>query len=280
MASSSNGIRTEELRCSVGSRTICFLEAGQPDGKPCLFVHGSPGCRLQALRFRSGLEQHNLRLIAPDRPGCGCTFPSHEDTAAVSDIEALLDFLGIEAIPVLAVSGGVATALAAASALPDRITSLVLVSGLGLLTTKENIREATAGQRLLMSLARRRPAAVRLALLPAVLAVRFVRTPSGSGPEAERLAALVSEMKATFQQGTPGPALDLIRASHAERVDLSSIRQPVVAWHGSDDRQAPLTAMSALIGQLPRGELHVLAGEDHFLFERHAAEILSGIEKR
>lgn len=96
-----------------------------------------------------------------------------------------------------------------------------------------------------------------------------------SKPPDEALRTLIVEMQETFRQGTRGPAVDLANASRVELVNLEAVGQPVVAWHGSQDRHAPLPAMQALIDRLPDSTLHVVEGADHFVMETHADMLFS-----
>ena len=175
-----------------------------------------------------------------------------------------------------AVSGGVAAALIAANALGERLDRLLIASGLGLVNRRHLLDGASLSNRFLAITARRGPSAAQLALAPASLMSRLM--PIGSRPGADdRLHDLLREMRETFAQGTRGPALDLFTASRVDQLDLAAVHQPVVAWHGSRDRYAPLPAMRALVDRLPNAELLVLDGGDHFIFESHADALLADL---
>ncbi len=73
-------------------------------------------------------------------------------------------------------SGGVAAALIAASALHARIDRLVLASGLGVVNGRKLLDEASPSNKLLAVAARRGPAVARLSLTPPYLATRLMPT--------------------------------------------------------------------------------------------------------
>ncbi|MGH8915091.1 MAG: alpha/beta fold hydrolase, partial [Acidimicrobiia bacterium] len=109
-------------------RLLAWEEAGDPDGAPILFCHGSPGSRLQRRVFMNDLS--GVRMITPDRPGCGRSDyqPGRRIGDWVEDATALVEHLGLSELGVLGFSGGTPYAIAAAASdLPIR--ALGIVSG-------------------------------------------------------------------------------------------------------------------------------------------------------
>lgn len=269
-----------DLAVHFGPRTLTASVLGPEEGRPALFFHGAPGCRLQALRLEAAATARRIRLIAIDRPGCGRTSPTSGNLAEqlVQDVEAILDALDLERAAAMAVSGGVAAVLLAAAALPGRIDRVVIASGLGLLANRGNLAGAGVSQRMLSIIARNSVSATRVALAFPYLMSRLAPiTPEHDGNQ-ERRNVLIREVRETFLQGTRGPAEDMSTASRVEVVDLAAVDQRVIAWHGSSDRHAPLAAMKALVERLPSASLHVVEGADHFLFESRAELILAELD--
>jgi pimeloyl-ACP methyl ester carboxylesterase len=122
----------ETLRLPDGRR-LGWCEYGDPAGRPVLAFHGTPACRLLFAPADTPAARLGLRVIAPDRPGYGQSDPEPGRTLSQwsSDVDALLDHLGVREAPILAISGGGPYAVATAAHLGQRITGLALVSPLG-----------------------------------------------------------------------------------------------------------------------------------------------------
>jgi pimeloyl-ACP methyl ester carboxylesterase len=106
-------------------------EYNDPRGLPVLALHGTPGSRLMfALAHEAA---RGVRLIAPDRPGYGLSdYRRAESLAQIAeDLGAVADAYGLGRFAVIGVSGGGPHAVAAAGAMPDRISILALIGPVG-----------------------------------------------------------------------------------------------------------------------------------------------------
>ena len=119
---------------------IYFEESGNPDGKPCVFVHGGPGGG-SSPEGRQFFDPERYRIIVFDQRGCGRSRP-HASLEAnttwhlVSDIERLRESLNIKQWLVFGGSWGSTLALAYAQTHPEAVTELVL-RGIFLLRPQE-----------------------------------------------------------------------------------------------------------------------------------------------
>ena len=119
---------------------IYFEESGNPDGKPCIFVHGGPGGG-SSPEARQFFDPQRYRIVVFDQRGCGQSRP-HASLEAnttwhlVADMEQLRRELGIERWLVFGGSWGSTLALAYAQAHPEVVTELVL-RGIFLLRPQE-----------------------------------------------------------------------------------------------------------------------------------------------
>ena len=87
-------------------RQLCFLEFGDPNGRPLLFLHHMMGGPMWLPEARRSAAENGWHVIAPSRPGFG-----HSDALAltgealvnqtVDDLCALLDYESIKAAVIL-----------------------------------------------------------------------------------------------------------------------------------------------------------------------------------
>lgn len=120
--------------------TIYFEEAGNPKGKPVVFLHGGPGGGIIS-NYRRYFNPEKWRIILLDQRGCGQSKPFAElkDNTTwdlVSDIEKLRNHLSIARWSVFGGSWGSTLALAYAIKHPDSVAELFL-RGIFLLRKKE-----------------------------------------------------------------------------------------------------------------------------------------------
>ena len=126
---------------SVGDgHEVYFEESGNPDGKPCVFVHGGPGGGTSPAA-RQFFDPARYRIVLFDQRGCGQSTPHASLTAnttshLIDDMERLREELGIEQWLVFGGSWGSTLSLAYAQSHPERVTQLVL-RGIFLLRPEE-----------------------------------------------------------------------------------------------------------------------------------------------
>ena len=79
-------------------RTLGYEILGDADGSPLFFFHGTPGSRLVLAEDDLLAQVPGLRLILPDRPGCGLSDPAPARTLIdwPGDVAQLADHLGLE----------------------------------------------------------------------------------------------------------------------------------------------------------------------------------------
>ena len=109
---------------------IYYEQAGNPDGRPVVFLHGGPGGGLVP-EYRRFHDPAAYRVVLFDQRGSGQSTPHaglEENTTwdLVSDIEKLREHLGIESWQVFGGSWGSTLALAYAQRHPERVRQLVL----------------------------------------------------------------------------------------------------------------------------------------------------------
>lgn len=258
-------------------RSLAYAEQGDPQGRPVLFCHGTPGSRLSITRSMADeAEALGLRLIAPDRPGYGFADPQPGRTLAdwPRDAAALFDSLGIGRFGVLGYSLGSAYALACAAVLGDRVSSVILCGAL-----------APEGPSVpAVALARDNPAGLREMLSPlagnpeALLEALFAQ--AAAADRAARAApgvedALRRDCAETLRQGIGAMIDDFTLAAGRWGFRPEDIAQPVRLWHGLDDASVPPAASEWLAARLPSGNLQLLPGRGHLCLDACCTAIIS-----
>jgi pimeloyl-ACP methyl ester carboxylesterase len=109
---------------------ISYLDAGAPDGDVVFYFHGTPSSRMQAAGpVDAAAAELGLRVIAPDRPGCGgSSFVRYRVADYAAIVARFADALGIGEFGVIGTSGGGRYALSCGSALPGRVRRVAAVS--------------------------------------------------------------------------------------------------------------------------------------------------------
>ncbi|MGW7515488.1 alpha/beta fold hydrolase [Streptomyces sp. NPDC054796] len=114
-------------------RTVHFSDTGEQDAKPVLFMGGT-GTTARASGMtdflRTTRENLKLRLISVERNGFGDT--EYDGSLGFADytrdVAAVLDELGVEKAPVIAISGGGPYAAHFAAERPERVSALHLAA--------------------------------------------------------------------------------------------------------------------------------------------------------
>lgn len=240
----------ETQRCDrPDGRTLTYAVAGAPDGTPVVAHHGTPGSRLFAALLDEPARERGVRVLVPDRPGFGGSDPPLPDYRPGAMLGPVLDAESLDAVPVLAFSGGGPAALAAAGA-GERVTRVALVAGAvpGAESPLDALANVPYGLRVLFGIS---GAIARLRGPEAVVGQYTDR--DVAGPVAEQVAADFHEGLA---QGARATAREF-RQDDATAVDADAVNVPLRAWHGRDDENVPLAAVREFVTAAD-GELTVL----------------------
>jgi pimeloyl-ACP methyl ester carboxylesterase len=109
---------------TVSGRRLCFAEWGPPDAPAVVYLHGTPGSRLNTHSSGAAYaDAVGARVVTYDRPGYGRSdrLRGRSVVDCVADVEALVDHLGIDRFAVSGASGGGPHSLAVAARLGDRV---------------------------------------------------------------------------------------------------------------------------------------------------------------
>ncbi|MCL1971284.1 MAG: alpha/beta hydrolase [Candidatus Bathyarchaeota archaeon] len=108
-------------------RKLGYVTIGK--GKTVIYFHGTASSRLEAYLLKHLTSKGEIRIIALDRPGYGLSTykPRKNIRDFNSDVNFLVDHLGIDTFSVLGWSGGGVFALAYMSCFPQRVTQGVVM---------------------------------------------------------------------------------------------------------------------------------------------------------
>lgn len=279
---------THVIRLKDGRR-LAYAEWGDPEGIPILHQHGMPGSRLDHAADLEFYRALGVRVITPDRPGYGLSDP-HPHGRLIdwpADVEELADVLGIGSFGITALSGGGIYALACASAIPERLTE-VIVTGcpgpMGRAGAGDGMRFMTRAGVFLAGRAAWLVEGV-VGMLAGVIRRYpdlFVEGSNRDKPAADRRWMSIRSVKAgaadtlreAFRHGGAGYVQDLNLLAGRWGFALEDIRVPIQLWHGDEDTVIPLHHSQYLAAVMPGATLRVCPGEAHMLMWNHLTEIL------
>ena len=256
-------------------RRLCFDDVGDPDGRPVLYVHGTPDSRRARHPDDTAAAALGVRLIAVDRPGAGGSDPHPAGTVGsfADDAAALAAHLGITRWGVLAWSAGALFGLAVAARHPALVDRVGIVAGLppfaayaepGVLdgagpdrrTIAELGAELGAAGRRRAARPARRPVAVRPRAGPRVRAGGRRRRPAGrAGRRAGR-----DRRDGGRRRRRRGPGASPVCTRDIELqvldpdIDLADVRCPVQLWYGTADHVGA-AVVRPLVRRPPPGRL-------------------------
>ncbi|MER7071256.1 alpha/beta hydrolase [Terrabacter sp. NPDC000476] len=283
-------------------RRLDVWQGGDPSGRPVLFLHGTPGGRLQAALGDGPARRAGVRLLAFSRPGYGGSSDARTSLASVADdAAAVADLLGVDRFAVLGVSGGGPFALGVAACRAGRVTRVGVVAGPGPLLAEELARDPDADPAADPDADGAVDPAVDLSVDPAVraalagdhdaaVALRDAAAVGGSdaGPGAGLRAPvaggfvspeILEPWAGSGRPGIPpyrGASRDWLALAVGWDVDLADVRAPVTLWYGDRDRLVPPAHGRWLHERLPTSRLVVRAGEGHLgTLLTHWGEVLT-----
>ena len=259
-------------------RRLTYDDVGAPDGRPIVYLHGCPDCRLTRHPDDELAAAIGVRVLAVDRPGYGGSDAPRDWTrrSMAEDVVALLAHLNIDRSAVLGWSSGGQIALACAAVAPERVAAVGLVA-----STVPTPFEGDAGAVVAEML----PFVAPDGLDPA-LALEHIREAKSdaylrdldSVPELAGQLALA--MQAAIANGSSGAEFDLRNLMTPWDFDLGAIEVPVSLWYGElDDVVAPALG-TALASALPNSHLEIIEDASHLLLLTQWTTLLESLARQ
>jgi pimeloyl-ACP methyl ester carboxylesterase len=270
--------KTIELK---DGRKLGYVEVGDPNGKPVIHFHGTPGCRLDVLFAEKSAAEKGIRFIGADRPGMGLSdFQRGRKLLDwPADILALADALGLKRFAVQGVSGGGPFALACAYKIPERLTACGVIVGMGpaYLSTKG----MHAGNRLIFFISKYMPGLTAwmmrksakstqdyektLASMRENLDKNFRKYDADALRPPEKLAIFALGAQAAFRQGAKGIAHEASIFMKPWGFGLEEVAcKNIHLWHGDQDTNVPIEMARHMAEKIPGCQAKFYEGEGHY----------------
>jgi pimeloyl-ACP methyl ester carboxylesterase len=267
-----NTVRLED------GRLFAWYEFGDPHGKPCVYVPGTPESGLAGSCYDSAARMAGVRWISVDKPGYGRSDPAPERTlsAFAADIDQLAGHLGVASFAVAGESGGGPHALAVSARGTSTIDVVILLGsastgrrgvprGLTPLNTLVywSLKLGVHGARVpmvVMAASMRHGRALSLLNRFFESGVPQADVDAMSAPEYARRMDAVPD---AFRQGTGPAAAELYMLNRPWDFELSEVRDPVHMWHGVDDANVPLDLAKDLGRHIANLTSHFCTGSAH-----------------
>jgi pimeloyl-ACP methyl ester carboxylesterase len=273
-------------------RELAWLDLGDPDGPVVFAFHGTPGSRNQIGFLEEVITASGARVVIPDRPGYGhSTFHKGRRLSDwATDVACLADHLGLNRFSVIGVSGGGPHASACARYLPDRVSTLGIVSGVGPLNSSDAAEGMMRANKALTALSRRSQYLVYpLIGLQTFVSRRWpeaaVRSLIKAVPESDAAiignpvysAVFIEDAKRASATSAIAASQDFALFARDWGFRLEDIEVPTHVWHGDADRNVPFNHGQRQADSIPGAEFHACPGEGHFLVVEHFPEILRAV---
>ena len=270
-------------------RKLGYAEFGEPEGKPIMYFHGFPGSRLDLLLCVPNdiVANLNARIIAIDRPGMGLsdfklkrTFLDWPD-----DVLELADKLSLDRFSVLGMSGGGPYAAVCAYKIPERLTSVGIVSGMGpanIPGIKQGVCWIIPQKPSLL----RKPFLFLMAMGVRKAPERVIANSLDMLPEPDKIVldepeiskVYIDSIQESFRSGTSGVNHEAGMYTRPWGYQIRDIEAPIHIWYGELDRNVPFSVGRYYSENVPNCEATFFDNEGHLsVFSNHAVQILSAL---
>jgi pimeloyl-ACP methyl ester carboxylesterase len=274
-------------------RVISYALFGAAKPKGVVFYsHGFPASGAEAVIADAEATRLGITIVALDRPGFGGSsyYPNRRFEDWGEDVKAVADHLGVSQFAILGVSGGTPAAIAAAGVLEERVSSLVIVSGVSPVRGWRSLKGMNWANRGLLLLARKAPALARglvwciaqgWRIFPRLIMVWFATLLPGVDRRVlarrEVVVAMAKSIRGALSQGVRGAVLEFMLLASDWSPLCDRARVPTTIWHGDADSYVPLGMGLALRDRLVGSEFREVAGGGHLMIVDIIPEVLESI---
>lgn len=228
-----------------------------------LWHHGSPHTGVPLSPVVEAARQRGIRLVTYARPGYGESSPDRgrDVASAAGDVRQIMDELGIDRFATMGYSGGGPHALACAALLPERVTSVVTLAGVGPFTGSPDWYAGMRDDR-----------AARAAAAGVEARTRYAKTEkfnpdTFTAADWEALegdwSALGQDAVRAGQAGPEGSIDDDCAFTRQWGVDITTVAVPVLVVQGGEDRVIPQAHGQELVRSCRMSELWLRPRDGH-----------------
>ncbi len=277
-------------------RTVAWTQSGDPDGRPVLRIPGTPGCRWTVRADQQPWLDRGLMMITTERPGYGVStrLPGRGFREPADDLAAILDHLGIDAVPVYGSSGGAPHILALCAQHPDRVNAATVLSGAAPLTDAEaeDVIPLNRQARLLaladdLQALQALLGPIREAIVDDPLASFRDIMATAPADDLEIMAdplwqeSFVRAAREALSQGVNGWADESIAMiTRWDDIDLSAVPTSVLWRHAPRDRNVPASAARRIVDALSNGQWVPWDEGGHMVAYRLEGDVLDELLER
>ena len=271
----------------VDGRNVTYEVWGPADGRPWVFIGGTPSCRY-LLMDDAFFERSGIRAVTFDRPGFGGSdrLPGRRVVDVVGDVQAITAAMGWDRYGVFGGSGGTPHALACGARLADQITRVVVCGQVAPSSMPDLTASMMPFNRQMTELAHDDPAAFTQRLTATAAAIvadpmgAFLATLDGI-PDVDReflnrpevQARAVRTLSEALRNGPDGWYDDTMAIMGDWGFTLDSVRVPVRLYHGGLDVNCPLGHAQYVAALLPDAELTVWPELGHMSATMRLADV-------
>jgi pimeloyl-ACP methyl ester carboxylesterase len=272
-----------------GGRLLGYAEYGDPAGAPIIYLHGLIGSRLDWKYFVGPGQspRRAARVIAIDRPGIG--FSQYQARRRLldwpDDVVALADELHLDRFAVLGVSGGGPYAAACAYKIPQRLTRVGIVAGMGPSNApgaQDGASWTLPGRSVLVRRVLANLTARTLRNRPerflGQIAARISEADQSFLGRSENGDLFLASSRESFRTGARGVARDAALYVQPWGFELKNIGIDVQLWHGDDDRVVLPSVGRFVADSIGNCKATFWPGEGHLSWvDQHLDDVVSAL---
>lgn len=268
-------------------RKLCYIEYGDPKGKPLFFFHGWPGSRLSGVETDEAARKLKVRVISIDRPGFGKSDYKRNRKLLdwPDDVIQLADKLKVKKFSINGVSGGGPYAAVCAYKIPERLIKVGIVVGFAPIDIKGNLDGMATLNKFCWKNYHRFSFLRTLSTVSGLVGWKYFPVFTllfGFGAKEDKLLIknkfskrMDNSLGEAYRQGIKGPNLDLKIYTDPWGFKIKDIKAKVYLWYGAKDENVSLNMGKYYKSQIAKSKLFIDPNGGHLFRNNIEEEILA-----